>query len=276
MARYLTSLSRYRRAAAQTAKAFVRSAQACAPVAPNIVRTFDNPLTYFSAAGRHDAGLSLLRTRSGLHILIRHNLWDAIIIREVYLDKCYTRALNLARRPTIVDIGAYIGDFSLYAAAHLGAQVIAYEPTAENFAILQLNISINHLEDCILAVHQAVGTASEMTLNVMRQAQEIHASSFFYPDAEKRTVSCTRLDDLFRTHGLENVDLLKIDCEGAEYGILESTPESLFGRIRNIVFEYHKIAGYEERLVAILARLNRCGYSVHTERRLVFALSCDR
>lgn len=48
---------------------------------------------------------------------------------------------------------------------------------------------------------------------------------------------------LLRDHAVETVDLLKIDCEGGEYTVLESTPPDVFSRIRNIVFEYHDIDG---------------------------------
>jgi len=42
---------------------------------------------------------------------------------------------------------------------------------------------------------------------------------------------------------VETADLLKIDCEGGEYEILESTPAEVLSRIRNIVFEYRQIDG---------------------------------
>ena len=67
------------------------------------------------------------------------------------------------------------------------------------------------------------------------------------------------------------VDLLKIDCEGGEYTILLTTPIEVFSRIRNIVFEYHEIDGFQAKLVAVKQRLCDIGYSLKTHGSLIFA-----
>jgi FkbM family methyltransferase len=45
------------------------------------------------------------------------------------------------------------------------------------------------------------------------------------------------LGELLRDYAAESVDLLKIDCEGGEYAILENSPAEVFRHIRNIVFD---------------------------------------
>ena len=40
---------------------------------------------------------------------------------------------------------------------------------------------------------------------------------------------------------LEKVDFLKIDCEGAEYSILENTPGNIYDRITTISMEFHDL-----------------------------------
>jgi hypothetical protein len=61
------------------------------------------------------------------------------------------------------------------------------------------------------------------------------------PDASRQTVNCTTLKDIFTEHGLETIDLLKINCEGAEYEILEGCSGADFDRISNIRLEYHNL-----------------------------------
>jgi hypothetical protein len=39
---------------------------------------------------------------------------------------------------------------------------------------------------------------------------------------------------------LESCDLLKLDCEGAEYGILFNAPPELLQKIQRIVLEFHE------------------------------------
>ena len=53
------------------------------------------------------------------------------------------------------------------------------------------------------------------------------------------------LGDLLRDHSVESVDLLKIDCDGGEFAILESTPADVFSRIRNIVSSIIRSTGSE-------------------------------
>jgi hypothetical protein len=84
------------------------------------------------------------------------------------------------------------------------------------------------------------------------------------------------LGQLLRDHGVESVDLLKIDCEGGEYLILESTPADVLSRIRNIVFEYHDIQGGWAKLKTAKERLCREGYALHVRRGLVSALRVVR
>lgn len=236
-------------------------------------RAFQNPDIFLAALEHKAAGTAVLHTRDGLRLTIRQNLWDARIVQEIFLEEPYTRGLALGPRPVVVDIGGYIGDFSLFAAERLGAgRVVVYEPTAENFALLTQNIADNGLGDRVTAVNAAVGLGGGVTLNVeVGEAGEVHASAHLYPEAERRCVPSVTLEGLLAAHGLSRVDLLKIDCEGGEYGILGAAPEDLFSRIENIVFEHHRIDGYEEKLRATLARLHSAGYRVRRQGLLVWA-----
>jgi hypothetical protein len=84
-------------------------------------------------------------------------------------------------------------------------------------------------------------------------------------------VSGISLSQLLCDHAVESVDLLKIDCEGGEYAILESTGADVLSRIRNIVFEYHDIEGGWAKLESVKQRLRREGYTLHSRAGLVSA-----
>ena len=79
------------------------------------------------------------------------------------------------------------------------------------------------------------------------------------------------LGQLLLDHTIESVDLLKIDVEGGEYAILESTPADVLSRIRNIVFEYHDIEGGWAKLERVKQRLRCEGYTLNMRRGLVSA-----
>jgi FkbM family methyltransferase len=236
-------------------------------------RLFENADEYARAL-RHKADDEvLLRTHDGLQIAIRRNLWDAEIVREIFFEQPYTRHLNLGPNPVIVDIGSYIGDFALYAVKYLdAAHVVAYEPTRENFAMLTRNVELNGFGDRIAPVRKAVGRSGLVVLSVQRlAANEIHASSHWYREAEQRTLPSVTLVELLDAHRLESVDLLKVDCEGGEYEIFATAPDAVFERIDNIAFEYHAIDGYEPCLVQLMNRLYAAGYTLRTDGKIVSA-----
>jgi|SRR5687768_15137372 len=61
-------------------------------------------------------------------------------------------------------------------------------------------------------------------------------------------VFTTSVAEIVDTHG--DVDLLKLDCEGAEYDIVAATKPDAWSRIRAVCIEYHK--GRTEALIAPL------------------------
>jgi FkbM family methyltransferase len=236
-------------------------------------RLFANPALYVQALTRKGQGTVVLRTHDGLSLSIRQNIWDARIIREMFFERPYVRRFTPPPGSTIVDIGGYIGDFSLYAAKYLRAgRVIVYEPTAENFAILEQNVTNNGYTDRVIAVNKAVAGSNKVLLNVqIQESEEVHASAYWYRGADQRAVPSVTLSELFDAHRLDSVDLLKIDCEGGEYDILEAVPDQLFDRIRAVVFEYHSIEGFEPKLDRILSRLTALGYRLWKDGNIVSA-----
>lgn len=237
-------------------------------------RLFENPEDYVRALYRKaDDGL-VLRTHEGLQIAIRQNLWDARIVREIFFDQPYTRHLRLAAHPVVVDIGGYIGDFTLYALKALGAaRVVVYEPTLENFAVLRRNVELNGYGDRVTAVRRAVGAPGEITLNVQKfDGDEIHVSAYRYREAaERRRVPSVSLAQLLEAHGLEAVDLLKVDCEGGEYDIFPDAPDEVLARVRNLALEVHVLDGWQSKLERLTGRLRSAGYTLRQDRNILSA-----
>src|SRR4029450_4527251 len=63
---------------------------------------------------------------------------------------------------TVVDIGANIGMYTIYAAAFAGARVFAFEPDALNYAELNKNIFVNQLNDRVSAFCLALTDESKV------------------------------------------------------------------------------------------------------------------
>jgi len=204
-----------------------------------------------------------IRTADGLTVTIRRNLWDARILQEIFLSKPYIQDLVIAPNSNIVDIGGYIGDFSLYAVKVLNAaRVIVYEPSPKNFELLTRNIANNHYESRITAVNMAVSDADSLMMNIDAPAtKQVNVSAYDLQEPTTASaVRCATLAGLMAEHDLQRVDLLKLDCEGGEYPILLSAPPGVLERIRNIAFEYHEVEGFERLLANVQAKLQTAGF----------------
>jgi FkbM family methyltransferase len=244
-------------------------------VARGAGRYFLNADEFRNALGAHGVTAALdLRTVDGLTITIRQNYSHAMAVAEIFLDHCYVHNLTLSSNPVVIDIGGFIGDFSLYAVKHLNARrVIVCEPSPRNWTLLLKNIANNGYEDRIEPVNKAVtadGRDTMMNIHAPDECQNM-VSAYFPSEQPLGAVSGISLGQLLRDHAVESVDLLKIDVEGGEYSILESTRSDVFSRIRNIVFEYHNIDGGWGKLEGVKERLRREGFALHLSPGLVTA-----
>jgi FkbM family methyltransferase len=234
---------------------------------------FVNFAQFEEALKTDDGKLVEIRTKNGLALTIRQNCMDAGILVEVFLDNSYVQGLSLPAAPVVVDIGGYIGDFAIYAAKVLGAQkVVVCEPSPRNWSLLTKNVANNHFEDRIVMVNKAVGDGEPLLMNIDAPDRGQARVTAYGPASEQRKpVPGTTLAQVVQENGLGTIDLLKIDCEGGEYTILGTAPDELLARVRNIVFEYHEIPGFEPQLQAVRQRLGSEGFNVRTHGDLVFA-----
>jgi FkbM family methyltransferase len=169
---------------------------------------------------------------------------------------------DLAKFQTIVDIGAHLGGFAVYAARSCpDARIYCYEPEQRNFALLKRNIDINGLDGRVSVFQSAV--ASNSGARDLAVGDSL-VNSFHIPppNASLETVDCTTLKDIFVHQGLEAIDLLKINCEGAEYEILESCSHADFNRIANIRLEYHNLDTVNRNGDSLARFLQSRGYRI--------------
>jgi FkbM family methyltransferase len=232
-----------------------------------------NLAEYGRALKSEDGKVVDIRMKDGLNITLRRDHMDAGIVAEIFFDNCYVRDLSLPPNPVVVDIGGFIGDFALYAATHLKARrVVVCEPSPSNWALLVKNIQDNHCEDRVAMVNKAVSDASVVMLDIDAPDRGQARISAYRPSrCEKKPVECISLESLFTEFKLTEVDLLKIDCEGGEYDILLSAPSKVFSGVKNIVFEFHEIDGFQGKLKAVKERLFAEGFMVKARGCLIAA-----
>lgn len=118
----------------------------------------------------------------------------------------------------VLDIGANIGYFTLQLARHAGPQgrVVAFEPEPENVALLRRNVELNGYRT-VEVVGAAVGDGpGTVTLHVAAENRGDHR---LFGEADGRPtleVPMVSIDAYLAEHGIERVDVVKIDVQGAE------------------------------------------------------------
>ena len=84
---------------------------------------------------------------------------DAATIFVIYIRKDYG---NVPDNSIIVDIGANIGVYSVYASTKgKNNKIYAYEPMKENFEILKQNVALNNCEGKVFSFNLAVASKRE-------------------------------------------------------------------------------------------------------------------
>ena len=130
---------------------------------------------------------------------------------------------RIAPDSVIVDIGANIGNHTLFFAAVCRARVVAIEPFPANYDHLVRNVALNQLSDRVTALNLAVGDRRG------RGAFEVpnpkHAGTVkVRPDGGAGEVDIVPLDELTLPGA---PDLLKIDIEGAELAALAGAERTI-------------------------------------------------
>jgi len=200
------------------------------------------------------------RFRDGLMISYSH--W--IEVEEIigtFVRRDYGKASS---GKLVVDIGASLGSFSLDAARQ-GARVLAYEPAPESFELLSQTIKLNRSEGKIKPFRLGVaGRAGKRKFFLTRFSP---LSSFFAGGDSKISVDCVTLEDIFKKHRLKKLDLLKLDCEGAEYEILYETPAEILEKIKEIRLEYHVLPAKNANPDALTDFLLHRGFALVNRRK---------
>jgi len=186
---------------------------------------------------------------------------DDVRVRNFYLDKGFG---VFEYGDIVIDIGAHIGAFSIECAIRK-ATVLSFEPEPKNFAILKKNIEANEFGNIISAYNTAVsdtrGTALLYKDKTNPGSHSLIEDCIDNGIGGSELVEITTLDDILKDYLW--VKLIKLDCEGAEYRILES---SKLDKVEKIVCELHDGSKND----GLVNHLEDCGFEVtwHFGKRL--------
>jgi FkbM family methyltransferase len=155
-------------------------------------------------------------------------------VGEVLADDLYEMpGLDDVRE--IVDLGSHIGtSIVFFRLRHPSARIHGFEPDPRTFARLEANVGA--IAGVTIDGRAASGHGGRTTFH---SAANSLASSLVAGAGPRRdvTVACVTLDEIFAELGLDRIDLLKLDVEGAEYDVLARSTR--LGDVRAIAGELH-------------------------------------
>ena len=153
-------------------------------------------------------------------------------------------------------MGAGIGDTAILFALRGAEKVIALEPYPSLFEKALANVRINDLEGKVILVNAAVSATDGFAYALVQEVREYMpfkpASHELSKSVKIRTIT---LRTIVREYGIED-GVLKMDCEGCEYEVLNSAEPETLKAFKQIIIEYHN--GPEP----IATRLKNLGYNV--------------
>ncbi|WP_256011602.1 FkbM family methyltransferase [Desertivirga xinjiangensis] len=161
---------------------------------------------------------------------------DLLIFNEVFVEKQYNLPISDEKLDTIIDLGANVGFSSLFFIKKYNpSKLILVEPSEKNLTVAKLNlnywIGTNQCHFYMAAVHYKKGTVYlDESLAPYNFKTNTTGSS--------GAVNTVTIPQIMHEHGLNTVDLLKIDIEGAESYLFQQDTDWLRS-IRTIVIELH-------------------------------------
>ena len=176
-------------------------------------------------------------------VAIRCGGGDWFIFHEVLKDEVYAppNDVQFGEIATVVDLGANIGISALYFAARFpDAHIYAVEPHPETACILRENIAGHQNRITVLEA----GVADKCGVMRLSNGAQFCGASLVREELDSFEVPVLTMERLFEQFGIEDIDLLKIDIEGAERLILSGAPAWL-ERVSVMLGELHEGYSYE-------------------------------
>lgn len=207
-----------------------------------------------------------LVTKNGLVICFDDVKASFIVVNEIWRNKVYTKYYKGNHPKCVVDVGANVGFFALFAIRIWpSCYVFAYEPVFENFKWLQKNkANINNKEDRLSIFNVAVSDADgTMSLNI-KSGCGCHS---YFEKIGNETIEAViqvptiSLDSIVSQFGY--IDFLKIDCEGCEWLMLLGKESLLRDNVGYLAMECHEVDGHRTKDLVFALKEN--GFSVRTD-----------
>ena len=180
--------------------------------------------------------------------------------REFFVYDRY-KDFNLEGCENVIDAGASVGLFTQYMLNKGAKQVASVECDDRSIVALFSNFISNPKVKIIGVALSDIDGEKELYWkedNPLVNSLDINGSEFSTQDnPNSKTVKTTTLETLINNLNWDQIDLLKIDIEGSEWDVINTTPDDTFQSIDKILLEYHWPKG---RLQSVISRFQSLGF----------------
>jgi len=197
----------------------------------------------------------------GMYLRGVHESWESEALNYWYQ---HTRGAN-----TVVDVGSYVGAYSLIAASGVGAsRVISFEPNMEGWKATTQNARKNALDSKIQVLLVALGKSTSVVSLIAPKGRNFSSSAMLLPESVGikddweviNYVDCKPLDHILDFPNIESISIIKIDTEGSEIDVLIGASNVLRRHHPHLIVECLTNEAYE----VIQAYLDGFGYNQAT------------
>ncbi|MEM3860264.1 MAG: FkbM family methyltransferase [Candidatus Micrarchaeaceae archaeon] len=192
---------------------------------------------------------------------------------DVFLTEDYS--FLRCENEDVVDIGANIGDSAVYFALNGAKKVIALEPYPYSYSSAELNIKNNKLSNIITLLNAGYG--NDGTITVSEDFR--NGRSDLVESKHGRKIPLYSLRSIIEQYNLQN-PVLKMDCEGCEYNLLNEADE-IIRKFKRIQIEYHygyrnlknklESAGFKVTFTGPIKEYNKMSLNPHISRGYIYA-----
>lgn len=168
----------------------------------------------------------------------------------------------------VLDVGAHIGTFSIFIASKLKhGQVYALEASKETYNYLYINKELNNCNN-VKTYHQALADKTGVAELYHGIGHWGHSLTFNKSSLLRtESVNTVTLSDFFYENDINHCDLIRFNCEGAEFSILMATPQKMLRRIAFMLIYFHcdLVENGNQTLEDLVSYLTKCGFDCRLE-----------
>ena len=201
--------------------------------------------------------------KHGSYGCVRANYEDALVIHEIFERQIY-KSLEINSNDIVLDLGAHVGAFAVWACEQGAKKVVSVEPYPINYRLLVKNAKNFPIE----TIHAAVvgDGCKTTTLFVQGHSQSNTIVEARRPHGRDHRIEVPTIsfDALLREY---RPTKMKMDIEGGEYAIFLPDPPRAFRSVRRVIAELHIDTPAMHRDALRILRRMRKEFSVDTEHK---------